>query len=72
MTLITGLMMSFAIFELYTNNAIGNATIPDKKVAIVILRNEYFIAINNCPLFIISIKFKNTLCGSGINSGLVF
>lgn len=39
--------MSLAIFELYTNNAIGNAITPDKNVAIVILKNEYLIAINN-------------------------
>lgn len=70
--LITGLIMSLAIFELYINNAIGNAIIPDKKVAIVILKNEYLIAINNCPLFIISIKFVNTTFGSGTNNGLTF
>lgn len=45
--LITGLIISFVIFELYTSNAIGNAIIPDKNVAIVILKNEYFIAMNS-------------------------
>lgn len=39
--------MSFAILELYTNNAIGNAITPDRNVAIVILKNEYLIAMNN-------------------------
>ena len=45
--LITGLIISFAIFELYTSKAIGYAIVPDRNVAIVILKNEYLIAINN-------------------------
>ena len=45
--LIIGLTKSFAILELYINKAIGKEIIPDKNVAIVILINEYFIAINN-------------------------
>ena len=65
-----GFKMSFIIFELYISNATGNAIDADNKLAIVILKNEYLIAITNCPLLIVSIKSLKTTLGSGTNIGL--
>ena len=62
--LMIGFMISFAIFELYTNNAIGNAIDADIKVATVIANTDVIATITGNFLSIVALSEQQFFCFS--------